>query len=151
MANGNYDPITGNAEVQGEAESGAASVTAGSASGSTGQVGSTVGSDRIDRSFIATTTDTDVGSAEAQKRGVAADSNYSSNHQQTLQQLSVQSLQNAIETANMVSKQALRHGDVAIDKQWNINETDFIAAGAIPNQQAFIDLMAKAIGDALTR
>lgn len=31
-------------------------------------------------------------------------------------------LQNAVETANMVGKQAVRHGDVAIDRQWNIDE-----------------------------
>jgi len=30
-----------------------------------------------------------------------------------------QSLQNAVETANMVGKQAVRHGDIAIDQQWN--------------------------------
>lgn len=30
-----------------------------------------------------------------------------------------QSLQNAVETANMVGKQAVRHGDIAIDGQWN--------------------------------
>lgn len=30
-----------------------------------------------------------------------------------------QALQNAVETANMVSKQAVRHGDLAIDAQWN--------------------------------
>jgi hypothetical protein len=30
-----------------------------------------------------------------------------------------QALQNAVETANMVGKQAVRHGDIAIDNQWN--------------------------------
>jgi len=38
-----------------------------------------------------------------------------------------QSLQNAVETANMVGKQAVRHGDIAIDRQWNVNETDAFA------------------------
>jgi cell wall-associated NlpC family hydrolase len=33
-----------------------------------------------------------------------------------------QSLQNAVETANMVGKQAVRHGDIAIDRQWNLDE-----------------------------
>ncbi len=33
-----------------------------------------------------------------------------------------QALQNAVETANMVSKQAVRHGDIAIDRQWNVDE-----------------------------
>lgn len=44
-----------------------------------------------------------------------------------LNQLAQQALQNAVETANMVAKQAVRHGDVAIDRQWNINETDNLA------------------------
>lgn len=30
-----------------------------------------------------------------------------------------QALQNAVETANMIGKQAVRHGDIAIDNQWN--------------------------------
>lgn len=38
-----------------------------------------------------------------------------------------QALQNAVETANMVGKQAVRHGDIAIDRQWNVNETDAYA------------------------
>ena len=46
----------------------------------------------------------------------------------TLDNLMAQALQNAIETANMVSKQAVRHSDIAIDRQWNINETDNMAA-----------------------
>lgn len=33
-----------------------------------------------------------------------------------------QALQNAVETANMVGKQAVRHSDVAIDRQWNVDE-----------------------------
>ena len=41
-----------------------------------------------------------------------------------------QALQNAVETANMVSKQAVRHGDIAIDHQWN------------PIQQGAADTMA---------
>lgn len=35
------------------------------------------------------------------------------------QTIATQALQNAVETANMVGKQAVRHGDVAIDNQWN--------------------------------
>lgn len=36
-----------------------------------------------------------------------------------------QALQNAVETANMVGKQAVRHGDVAIDRQWNVDEQGY--------------------------
>lgn len=41
--------------------------------------------------------------------------------------LTTQLLQGAIETQNMVSKQAVRHSDLAIDRQWNVNETDAFA------------------------
>lgn len=37
----------------------------------------------------------------------------------TVRNIANQALQNAVETANMVGKQAVRHGDVAIDNQWN--------------------------------
>jgi hypothetical protein len=36
-----------------------------------------------------------------------------------------QALQNAVETANMVGKQAVRHGDIAIDRQWNVDEQGY--------------------------
>jgi len=50
-----------------------------------------------------------------------------------LHELSVQAMQNAIETANLVGKnatiasnlintQAVRHGDLSIDRQWNVDE-----------------------------
>ena len=60
----------------------------------------------------------------------------------------VQSMQNAVETANMVSKQAiraaenaaesanrvgkqtLRHSDIAMDRQWNLDEVSKIAANS---------------------
>lgn len=38
------------------------------------------------------------------------------------QSMANQALQNAVETANMVGKQAVRHGDIAIDRQWNVDE-----------------------------
>ncbi|MGH6891545.1 MAG: hypothetical protein ACREEP_04740 [Dongiaceae bacterium] len=49
-------------------------------------------------------------------------------HAAQISQLSVQALQNAVETANMVSKQAVRHGDLAIDHQWNLDEQANMAA-----------------------
>ena len=48
-------------------------------------------------------------------------------HGEVLRNLSTQALQNAIETANMVGKQAVRHNDLAIDRIWNVNETDAYA------------------------
>ena len=50
------------------------------------------------------------------------------NQRATLNNLATQALQNAVETANMVGKQAVRHSDIAIDRQWNVNETDNMAA-----------------------
>jgi hypothetical protein len=52
-------------------------------------------------------------------------------HAKNLDNLAVQALQNAVETANMVSKQAVRHSDFAIDRQWNLNETDVSAAALL--------------------
>jgi len=45
--------------------------------------------------------------------------------------LSLQAMQNAIETANMVSKQAVRHGDIAIDHQWNKEVAEGAAEASI--------------------
>ena len=66
----------------------------------------------------------------------------------TLNNLATQALQNAIETANMVSKQAVRHSDIAIDRQWNVNETDY-AASTILNNQVFKDAIAGAVAAAV--
>ena len=69
-----------------------------------------------------------------------------------------QALQNSVETANMVAKQAVRHGDIAIDGQWNpvqqgagdpltarpvsIDDVSLKAIGAV---------VAAAVADALTK
>ena len=45
----------------------------------------------------------------------------------TRQNIANQALQNAVETANLVGKQAVRHAELAIDRQWNVNETDALA------------------------
>lgn len=47
------------------------------------------------------------------------------------QNIANQALQNAVETANMVSKQAVRHGDVAIDRQWNKEVAEGAGEGII--------------------
>lgn len=39
-------------------------------------------------------------------------------HQRALNQITIQALQNAVETANLVGKQAVRHTDIAIENQW---------------------------------
>jgi hypothetical protein len=65
--------------------------------------------------------------------------------QRALNQLSVQALQNSVETANMVSKQAVRHSDLAIDRQWNLDEVAALAAGAHPTIVALAAAMAVAV------
>ena len=52
-------------------------------------------------------------------------------NQDAFDNLTFQLMQNAIETANMISKQAVRHSDLAIDRQWNVNETDAYSTASI--------------------
>ena len=52
-----------------------------------------------------------------------------------------QALQNAVETANMISKQAVRHGDIAIDRQWNVDEV----AQLVAKTPVFLDAIAAAV------
>jgi hypothetical protein len=59
-----------------------------------------------------------------------------------------QALQNAVETANMVGKQAVRHGDVAIDRQWNVDEQGFTVA-EILRGETFKDAVAAAVSIAV--
>ncbi len=49
-------------------------------------------------------------------------------HDNARQNIANQALQNAVETANMVSKQAVRHSDIAIDRQWNVDEVSTLTA-----------------------
>ena len=49
-------------------------------------------------------------------------------HDNQRQGIANQALQNAVETANMVSKQAVRHSDLAIDRQWNVDEVATLTA-----------------------
>lgn len=70
----------------------------------------------------------------------------------TLNNLATQALQNAIETANMVSKQAVRHSDIAIDRQWNVNETDYAAEAILRGdtaKEALAATIAVAVAKAL--
>ena len=67
------------------------------------------------------------GAASAQQVQQRASQN-GLDHDQAMRGLSVQALQNAVETANMVGKQAVRHGDIAIENQWESAEEASIAA-----------------------
>lgn len=66
-------------------------------------------------------------------------------HFNDVQNISTQALQNAVETANMVGKQAVRHGDIAIDRQWNIDEV----AHLISHTPIFKDAISAAVVSAM--
>ncbi len=55
-----------------------------------------------------------------------------------------QSLQNAVETANMVGKQTVRHADLAVDRQWNVDEQGY-TVNEILRDQTFKDAIAAAV------
>ena len=64
------------------------------------------------------------------------------------QMLSVQCMQNAIETANLNGKQAVRHADVAIDRQWNVDEQAW-AVATILKDGTFKDAVAAIVVETL--
>ncbi len=79
-------------------------------------------------------------------------------HDNQRQVIANQALQNAVETANMVSKQAVRHGDIAIDGQWNPVQQgagDTLTARAVSiddvSLKAIGAVVAAAVADALTK
>lgn len=49
-------------------------------------------------------------------------------HDSAIRNLSLQALQNSVETANMVAKRAIQHGDLSTDRQWNIDEVSTLSA-----------------------
>lgn len=67
------------------------------------------------------------------------------------QLLANQALQNAIETANMVSKQAVRHSDLAIDRQWNIDEVSDLSAKTGVQSDALATVLAAKVADELNK
>ena len=67
-------------------------------------------------------------------------------HDNVRQTIANQSLQNAVETANMVSKQAVRHSDIAIDRQWNVDEV----AQLVAKTPVFLDAISAAVTAAVS-
>lgn len=49
-------------------------------------------------------------------------------HDSQIRNISLQALQNAVESANMLSKQAVAHRDIAIDREWNVDEVSTLTA-----------------------
>jgi len=79
---------------------------------------------------------------------VLSDAQQNDNFRQTVAN---QSLQNAVETANMVGKQAIRQADLVFDRQLNIDEVSQLAAKTGVQQDAMVALLAKAVGEALEK
>jgi hypothetical protein len=65
------------------------------------------------------------------------------------QNVANQALQNAVETANMVSKTAVRHSDIAIDRQWNVDETSTLTAKSGFQADSLASLVTKAVADGI--
>ena len=65
--------------------------------------------------------------------------------------IATQALQNAVETANMVAKQAVRHGDLSIDRQWNVDEVSTLTAKSGIQADAMIVMLAEALAQALKK
>ena len=70
-------------------------------------------------------------------------------HDNQRQGIANQALQNAVETANLTGKQAVRHGDIAIDRQWNLDEVSHLAAGSTVNVEALAAAVAVAVAKVL--
>ncbi|OEU68383.1 MAG: hypothetical protein BBJ57_02135 [Desulfobacterales bacterium PC51MH44] len=66
----------------------------------------------------------------------------------TQRNIANQALQNAVETANMVGKQTIRHADIAIDRQWNVDEQGF-AVAEILRSNTFKEAIAGAVSAAV--
>ena len=58
-------------------------------------------------------------------------------------------LSNAVDTANLVNKQAVAHRDVAIDRIWNVDEVSTLTAKSGVQADAFVAALAKAVADLL--
>ena len=68
-------------------------------------------------------------------------------HHNNNQVIATQALQNAVETANLVGKQAVNHQALAVDRQWNVDEV----AHLISHTPIVKDAIAAIIVDALTK
>jgi hypothetical protein len=70
-------------------------------------------------------------------------------HDNQRQAIANQALQNAVETANMVAKQGVRHSDVAIDQHWNLEPSEGAAEATVLRSVTIDDTSLKAIGAAV--
>jgi len=68
----------------------------------------------------------------------------------TRQNIANQALQNAVESANMISKQAIAHRDIAIDREWNIDEVAQLVSSNSTFKDAIAAAVAKAVNEVIT-
>ena len=61
-----------------------------------------------------------------------------------IRNIATQALQNAVETANMVGKQTIRHADLATDRQWNVDEVAHLVAKTPAFMDAIVAEVIKA-------
>jgi hypothetical protein len=59
-----------------------------------------------------------------------------------------QALQNAVETANLASKQAVRNSDLAVDRHWNVDEANLVV-NEVLRGEVFKDAIAAAVAGAV--
>jgi hypothetical protein len=73
-------------------------------------------------------------------------------HVANVNAVALQALQNAVETANIMGKQSvqqtLRHNDLAMDRQWNVDEQGYTSR-EILNESTFRDAIRSIVVDAL--
>jgi len=65
------------------------------------------------------------------------------------QNIANQALQNAVETANLVGKQAVAHRDIAIDRIWNVDEVSALTAKSGVQADTIQAIVAAAVAAAL--
>ena len=63
--------------------------------------------------------------------------------------LSTLSISNAIDTANLINKQAAAHRDIAIDNQWGIDQSAYFLTKDQTFQSAIEAAVAKAVNSAM--
>lgn len=90
----------------------------------------------------------EIGKDEAWFANVKRTYDIAQTHTENLNTVSLQALQNAVETANLVSKQSVRHSDVAMDRQWNVDEQGYTVNEILRNQ-TFKDSIAAAVAEAV--
>ena len=61
------------------------------------------------------------------------------------QQIANLALSNAVDTANLVNKQAVAHRDIAIDREWNLDEVSTVASRSGVFSDAIAAAVAKAV------